>query len=56
VAHAAKVPPLSVARPESSELSALNGSSDAAPLADRPVPRRNFADRIDNGDDGPPIP
>jgi hypothetical protein len=56
VAHAAKVPPLSVARPESPELSALNGSSDAAPLADRPVPRRNFADRIDNGDDRPPIP
>jgi hypothetical protein len=27
------------------------------PMVDRVVaPRRNFADRIDNGDDGPPIP
>lgn len=49
VAHAAKVAPLvPVARPTSA-------STDVA-VSDKMAARRNFADRIDNGDDGPPIP
>jgi hypothetical protein len=40
---------------------ASNGASNGVPSADvppveRPVVRRNFADRVDNGDDGPPVP
>jgi hypothetical protein len=34
---------------------AVSPNGDVAPV-ERPVVRRNFADRVDNGDDGPPIP
>ena len=44
IAHVAKVAPLTVTRPE-------------GPVPERQVTaRRNFADRIDGGDDEPPIP
>jgi hypothetical protein len=41
IAHLAKVAPLSAGRTASDNVI---------------VPRRNFADRVDNGDEGPPIP
>jgi hypothetical protein len=41
IAHNAKVAPLSAGRTPSDNII---------------IPRRNFADRIDNGDEGPPIP
>ena len=41
IAHIAKVAPLSSGRTASDNVI---------------VPRRNFADRVDNGDEGPPIP
>jgi hypothetical protein len=41
IAHVAQVAPLSAGRTASDN---------------EIVPRRNFADRVDNGDDGPPIP
>lgn len=47
VAHNAKVAPLtSSVTPERTASSATGGI----------IPRRNFADRVDNGDEGPPIP
>ena len=47
VAHNAKVPPLTtVVTPE------RNTSSAAGTI----IPRRNFADRVDTGEEGPPIP
>jgi hypothetical protein len=41
IAHNAKVAPLSAGRTSSDNII---------------IPRRNFADRVDNGDEGPPIP
>ena len=53
VAHAAKVPPLHI--PQSGmDRSAVRSSSEVD-LTDR-LPRRNLADRPDDGDQGPPIP
>jgi hypothetical protein len=55
VAHAAKVAPLTA--PRTGTEKTLAGGSTVATV-DRVIPpRRNFADRLDNGDDeGPPIP
>jgi hypothetical protein len=54
VAHVARVAPLSPARPATPiDRSKLNRGDVA--LADVPRPR-NLADRVDNGEDGPPIP
>jgi len=61
VAHTMKVAPLTVTKPVTKpvvtpERSAIERGGETS-LTDRPVPRRNFADRIDNvDDDGPPIP
>jgi hypothetical protein len=53
VAHVAKVAPLHL--PQSgADRSASRATSDVD-LTDR-LPRRNLADRPDNGDEGPPIP
>ena len=54
VAHVAKVAPLTAARPSTTDVQQVPQVS----LAEREIaPRRNFADRLDNGDDeGPPIP
>ena len=51
VAHAAKVPPLNIPH-SGTDCSAVRSEVD---LTDR-LPRRNLADRPDNGDEGPPIP
>lgn len=59
VAHVANVAPLSVPRTEAERAmpSATLGDRSDAALADIPVAqRRNLADRVDSGDDGPPIP
>lgn len=53
VAHAAKVPPLSI--PQSGLDRSAVRSTGEVDLTDR-LPRRNLADRADNGDQGPPIP
>jgi len=47
VAHNAKVAPLTSGVTPERTASSATGSI---------IPRRNFADRVDNGDEGPPIP
>lgn len=47
VANNAKATPMSATR--------VLPNGDVVPV-ERPAPRRNFADRSDNGDEGPPIP
>src|SRR4051812_21874561 len=57
VAHAAKVAPLTPVAPGAPITPTRSASNGDSAVADRQViPRRNFADRIDNGDDEPPIP
>jgi len=55
VAHAAKVAPLVPLSPVGRPALPASSSTDVAVVDKLPV-RRNLADRIDNGEDGPPIP
>lgn len=53
VAHAAKVAPLTVTR--GGEERRVERTVEV-PVVEPPLPRRNLADRIDDGSDEPPIP